>query len=106
VSSPTYTPDLASGLLTLAESRHYGIFHLTNAGACSRVEWAEEILRLHKRDNYKPLQRMTRADLKLPAYRPEISALNNLAWRLDGFTPLRPWKEALREHFESKKAAA
>jgi dTDP-4-dehydrorhamnose reductase len=103
VSSPTYTPDLAAALLTLAESRRYGLYHLTNGGFCSRVQWAEEILRLHHREGYAALQKMTRAQLKLPAYRPEFSALNNLAWRLDGFTPLRSWKEALREHFENKK---
>ena len=99
ISAPTYTPDLAGALLTLAESRHYGLYHVTNSGSCSRVEWAEEILRLQGLAGYPHLKKMTRAELKLPAHRPERSVLNNLAWRLDGFPPLRSWKEALREHF-------
>lgn len=106
VSSPTYAPDLASALLKLAESRHYGMYHLTNSGSCSRVEWAEEILKIMKRAGYPHLEKLTRAQLKLPAYRPEHSVLNNLAWRLEGFPPLRSWQEALREHFTRKKVAA
>lgn len=105
-SSPTYSPDLAEALLKLAESRHYGLYHITNSESCSRVEWAEEILRLHKRAGYAHLKKLTRAELKLPAYRPERSVLNNLAWRLDGFLPLRSWKEALHDHFEKKKVAS
>jgi len=105
-SSPTYTPDLAGALLKLAESRHYGLYHVTNSGSCSRAEWAEEILRLQKRTGYAFLKKMTRAEFKLPAYRPEHSILNNLAWRLDGFPPLRSWKEALHDHFEKKKVTS
>ena len=52
VSAPTYTPDLAAALLLLAESRRYGTYHLTNHGFCSRVQLAEEVLRLHKHGPY------------------------------------------------------
>jgi len=101
ISSPTYTPDLAQALLRLTESRHYGIYHLSNHDFCSRVELAQEILKIHKRTDYKHLQRVTRPELRLPAPRPSFSGLDNLAWRLDGFAPLRSWKEALREHFST-----
>lgn len=105
ISSPTYTPDLANALLTLTSSRRYGLFHVTNGGSCSRVEWAKEILRLNDREGYPHLQTMSRAQLNLPAYRPEFSNLNNLAWRLDGFAPLRSWREALLDHFNKKKVS-
>jgi dTDP-4-dehydrorhamnose reductase len=48
---------------------------------------------------------MKLADLRLAARRPSFSGLDNLAWRLDGFPALRPWKEALRDHFSRKKVA-
>lgn len=99
ISSPTYTPDLAQALLRLAESRHYGIYHLSNQDFCSRVELAQEVLKIHQRSGYKPLQKVKRSQLKLAAPRPSFSGLDNLAWRLDGFPALRPWKEALRDHF-------
>ena len=106
VSAPTYTPDLAQGLLRLAESRHYGVYHLTNSGFCSRVELAREVLEICGHKNYAHLNQKKLSDLRLPARRPTFSGLENLAWRLDGFPLLRSWKEALREHFASKKVSA
>jgi dTDP-4-dehydrorhamnose reductase len=46
VGSPTYTIDLASGLLALLAARATGLYHLTGAGSCSRHELALETLRL------------------------------------------------------------
>lgn len=105
-SSPTYAPDLAQAIKRLAESRHYGIYHLSNQGFCTRAELAEEVLRVNKIDSTGLIRRVTRADLHLPAPRPRFSPLENLMWRLDGFPPMRPWKEALREHFAKAKVSA
>jgi dTDP-4-dehydrorhamnose reductase len=101
-SAPTYSADLAKALLQLALSNCFGVYHLTNAGFCSRVEFAQEILRIHKLPEtlLKPL---TQAEFKQPARRPPFSGLQNLAWKLNGFTALRPWKEALREHFSASQ---
>ena len=38
--NPTYAPDAAQAMARLAASRHYGIYHLTNSGFCSRYEFA------------------------------------------------------------------
>lgn len=46
VGSPTYTLDLAQGLLALAAAGARGIYHLTGSGSCSRYELAAETLRL------------------------------------------------------------
>jgi len=46
VGSPTYTLDLAAGLLDLLQARARGIFHLVGSGTCTRDEMAREILRL------------------------------------------------------------
>ncbi len=46
IGSPTYTIDLAGGLLELAASGASGLYHLAGAGSCSRFELAQEILRL------------------------------------------------------------
>ena len=99
-SAPTYSADLAKALLQLALSNCFGVYHLTNSGFCSRVEFAQEILRIHKLPEtlLKPL---TQAEFKQPARRPPFSGLQNLAWKLNGFTALRSWKEALREHFST-----
>ncbi len=103
VSSPTYTPDLAGAILRLAESRHYGTYHVTNSGFCSRAELAQEILRIHKQADYQDLKKVKLSDIHLAARRPSFSGMDNLTWRLDGFPALRSWKDALQDHFSTKK---
>jgi dTDP-4-dehydrorhamnose reductase len=46
VGSPTYSDDLADGLLALLSAGATGLYHLTGAGSCSRYELALETLRL------------------------------------------------------------
>ena len=46
VGSPTYTIDLANGLLALLSAGATGLYHLTGAGSCSRYELALETLHL------------------------------------------------------------
>ena len=46
VGSPTYSVDLAAGLLALLSTGATGLFHLTGTGFCSRYELALETLRL------------------------------------------------------------
>jgi len=46
VGSPTYTLDLAEGLLALVAADATGLFHLTSTGSCSRYELALETLRI------------------------------------------------------------
>jgi dTDP-4-dehydrorhamnose reductase len=100
-SAPTSTADLAKALHQLAESRCFGLYHLTNSEFCTRVELAEEVLGIHKLPT-SCIKRLTQAQLKLPAHRPTFSGLENLAWRLNGFPPLRSWKDALRDHFGAR----
>jgi len=44
--SPTYTLDLAAGILGLLDVGASGLFHLAGSGSCARDEMAREILRL------------------------------------------------------------
>lgn len=105
-SIPTYTPDLAKALKQLAECGLYGIYHLTSGGeACSRVEFAREGLKLLKLSE-KLLKPMNQNEFKHAAKRPVFSAMDNLTWRLNGFTPLRSWKDALKEHFASSLSSS
>ena len=49
VGSPTYAPDLAQAIAKLIRTGHYGVYHLTNEGACSRYDFAVRILELSGR---------------------------------------------------------
>ncbi len=94
VGSPTYATDLAEAIACLLARELTGVFHVTNAGACSWYEFAAAILLLTGQASV-PLLRMTSDELNRPARRPALSVLENAAWRKAGLPPLRPWQEAL-----------
>ncbi len=95
VGSPTYAADLAGAIAHLLARELTGLFHLTNAGACSWYEFAAAILRLTGQTGVR-LWPIDSQELQRMAPRPAYSVLENAAWRKAGFPPLRPWPEALR----------
>jgi len=98
VSNPTYAPDLAEAMAQLIETRTYGIYHLTNAGYCSRYDFAKEILRLSGR-GHVPIEPITLADYQRPSIVPPFTPLANTKGAELGIE-LRPWQEALVAYFE------
>jgi dTDP-4-dehydrorhamnose reductase len=96
VGSPTYAPDLAEALSKLIARPIYGIYHLTNAGVCSRYEWAKAILELAGRPDYPILPAQ---GYKRPAKVPARSELRNLAAATQFGITMRPWREALADYF-------
>jgi dTDP-4-dehydrorhamnose reductase len=98
VSSPTYVPDLARGIVDLLERRATGCVHLVNHGAASRLELARETVRLAGLANQVEIveRPVPQGDLERPAY----SVLDTSRFsELTGDSP-RPWREALREYLE------
>ena len=98
VASPTWTVDLAQAIAALAHERATGIYHLTNAGACTRKEWAEEILRLAGLNDIS-IEATTQSEFGAPFRKPPFSALANTNATRLGVT-LRPWQQALADHFQ------
>jgi dTDP-4-dehydrorhamnose reductase len=97
VSSPTYAPDLAAAIAQLLQTGHFGLYHLTNSGTCSRYEWACRILELSGR-GHVPVEPITTADWPRPAPPPLYAPIVNFAGAALGIT-LRPWEDALRAYF-------
>jgi dTDP-4-dehydrorhamnose reductase len=99
-TAPTYTSDLAGAIKKLINTDQYGIWHVTNGGSCSWCEFAEEII---KNINIKTsIEAISTEAINRPAKRPEYSVLDNYLWRLQGFTPLRNWKNSLKEFIEKE----
>ncbi len=96
VGSPTYAEDVAQALARLVRVPAYGIYHLPNAGVCSRYEWAAEILRLAGRDEVRlePMENYPR-----PARVPKRVHLLNVFGSELGLV-MRPWQEALADYME------
>ncbi|MBI4354282.1 MAG: dTDP-4-dehydrorhamnose reductase [Candidatus Omnitrophica bacterium] len=107
-TSPTYTEDLADGIgrliSVLAQRRSpptSPIYHMTNAGGCSRVEFASRVVEWLGR----PAALVTpirMAEQRRPAPRPANSVLTSRY--LDGLIGkgLRPWDEALHAYLRAR----
>lgn len=96
VSSPTYTEDLITAIEQLIPTGAYGIYHFTNAGACSRYEFARKILELSGRAHI-PLEPIVLADYPRPSTPPPYAPLRNFCGAQIGIT-LRPWQDALADY--------
>jgi dTDP-4-dehydrorhamnose reductase len=99
--NPTYAPDAARAIARLIETEHYGIYHLTNGGFCSRYEFAHEIMRLAGRQDI-PITPILSAEWPRPSRPPLHAVLVNSAAACLGVT-LRPWQEALAEYVSALK---
>lgn len=105
VGSPTYTRDLARAISRLIRGPYYGVWHVTNSGACSWFDLAEAVLKAAGPGRTR-LEPITSKELDRPAPRPRNSILRNYCWELEGWLPLRPWPDALREYLAHPELAA
>jgi dTDP-4-dehydrorhamnose reductase len=97
ISTPTNVSDLADAIVRLIETDRPGIYHLTNAGECSRYAFAQEILRLRGLD--VPITPITLADFKRPSSPPPYAPLANVFAAAAGIE-MRPWQQALADYMK------
>jgi dTDP-4-dehydrorhamnose reductase len=95
VGCPTYTVDLANCILELMETEKYGIYHVSNYGHCSWYEFAKAIF--EEAGIEVKVNPCTTKDFPRPAPRPAYSVLEHMALKLNGFSEMREWREALKE---------
>jgi dTDP-4-dehydrorhamnose reductase len=101
ICTPTYACDLAGAVVGLIETRRYGLYHVTNAETCSWYEFASAIFEL---DGVQTdLTRIRSADYAAPATRPRYSVLSTGFYESLGFSPLRPWREALAAYIRERQ---
>lgn len=104
VGGPTWTFDLASGLLELAsrvaagEGPEQRVLHCTNAGSVSWCGFARAIFS-HLGADPARVKACTSAEYPQAATRPAYSVLSPAAWKEAGLTPMRSWEEALDAYF-------
>jgi dTDP-4-dehydrorhamnose reductase len=94
---PTFTVDVAQRILDLvAAGVPAGIYHATNSGTATRLEFAQEIFRVAGLDANRVVP-STGDEQRRPAARPAWSVLGHARWAAVGLEPLRDWREALRD---------
>lgn len=101
--APTYTFDAAAGIGRILRRGPYGIYHLTNQGFTSRIEFTEEILRQAGCEN-TPVIPVSSAETNRPAPRPRNSQLENARLKREKMELLPPWQEAVGRYLKQLAA--
>jgi dTDP-4-dehydrorhamnose reductase len=100
LGSATYTLDAAQTIVQVVEARRYGLYHLTNAGACSRLDLARRAAELARLNPQRvvgvPMNQMGRRAARL-----KYAVMDLQALRRAGFRPPRPWQEALADYIRT-----
>lgn len=96
MGSATYTLDAAQKIMEVVEARRYGLYHLSNLGACTRLELALDAAQLAGLDRNKICGKPS-AEMGRRAVRLEYSVMEMQALERAGFAPPRPWQEAVAE---------
>ncbi len=100
VGCPTYTKDLCKAILEVIETENYGIYHVSNSEKTSWYGFAKDIFEISNVIiNVKPC---TTDEFPRPAHRPKYSVMDNSMLRINGFTTLRNYKEALEEYLKEE----
>ena len=100
VGNPTCALDLARAIAALIQTGAYGVYHLVNAGYCSRYEYVRRVLQLAGRGNV-PVEPISLDDFERASTPPRFAPLTNTAAAALGIE-LRPWEEAVAEFVESQ----
>ena len=98
--TPTSTAELAERIGELVQTKHYGLYHLTNEGCCTWFECAQAIFSLiGKRPPLTPVDSETYG---ARARRPSYSVLENKNAKNIGLTDFSHWQEALKDYLITK----
>ncbi len=92
IAHPTYTDDLAEGVARLVEIGRPGVYHLVNAGAASRWQFARTVLDMAGYTQ-TPIAQISRTEWPRPSKPPRSTHLANVSAAHLGVA-LRPWQQA------------
>ncbi len=94
VGCPTWTVDLANGIINLIKTKHYGKYHICGGGYTSWYGFAKEIF---KYENLKVnLAPCTTQEYPRAANRPRYSVMDNNG-------TCRNWESALKDYIKLRK---
>jgi dTDP-4-dehydrorhamnose reductase len=93
--SPTWSADLAAGLVQAALSDFRGVLHATSTGETTWFGLARLVFSLAGADPARVLPTTTDA-FPRPAHRPAYSVLDPASWTAAGLSALPPWQDSVR----------
>ena len=101
IGTPSYTPDLVNAIWQLLDKSSAGLFHLSNSGEVGFDEYARTIFEMAGVNC--EVVGISSDEYNAPAKRPLYSTLSNAKVQELGITPLRSWKEALKEYLQREE---
>lgn len=101
VIAHTYSLDLADKIKRLIQTDYFGLFHITNSGACSWLDFAESIFEILRLD--VKIKKISSKEANSSVTRPQYSVLKNARLEELKLGCLRHWKEALRDYLLERK---
>ena len=101
--TPTYAKDLLSGIKRLLTTNRFGLYHMGNAGSCTRYDVACAVVEALGRSDVS-VEAVDSAVFPLPAPRPRSEAIRNAALQALGMDQ-RPWRDALHEYVTRELAS-
>jgi dTDP-4-dehydrorhamnose reductase len=96
--TPTFTADLAAGILAAVEAGVTGPLHLTNSGLTSWFGFTEAIMEMAGVE--ATVEATTTTIAPGAADRPLNGVLRSWVSERTGLVPLRPWRKALADYLE------
>lgn len=101
VGTPTYVNDLVRITLKIMHEQR-GTYHISNSGTCSWYEFAKAIF---EEAGYDPnmITRTTTEQFGALATRPSFSVLHSSNLQKIGLSPLRNWRNALKDYINKER---
>lgn len=101
IMTPTYTFHLAKKIYQIIKTDHFGLYHITNNGACSWWEYADQIFKLLELN--LDVQKTNASEYKTKAIRPKNSVLAHLKLKELGMDDMPDWKDGLKAYLLEKE---
>ncbi len=99
--SPSYSMHVAQAMRRIIESGRFGLYHVTNAGACTWFEFAREAFAIVGLEpDFAPIKT---SDFPSRVSRPMYSALAHEAIAREGFEDLPGWRAGLRDYLAGRR---
>lgn len=101
--TPTYTQDFAKNVKALLEKEYWGLYNMVCGGQTSRLEVAQELLKLLDKEHEIKINIVTSDYFKdiYFAERPPSERLINRKLDIRNINLMRDWKIALREYLDN-----
>ncbi|MCF7907811.1 MAG: dTDP-4-dehydrorhamnose reductase [Candidatus Omnitrophica bacterium] len=101
--SPTFTKDFANNLMSVINSKRYGLYHMANTGTCSRYDMAVKIVEYMGLNGQVTIEPVSSEQFPLSAPRARSEMMQNHKLQLLGLNNMPRWEDSLKNYIKENK---